>query len=114
MTRVAKASSESKGPSLTRRKEERQRRIATSMLIARPISSLSPWFSGCRPLAWKGWDRGRGNRLQGHIRSGHRRRHRKRCRRRDGSGTWLSFGIAQETGLITSVPFGEKENFADV
>ena len=92
----------------------------TSMLIARPISWLSPWFSGCRQLAWKGWDRGRDNRLQGHIRSGPRschwqkRRHRRRClRRRDGPGTWLSFGIAQEIGSITSVPFGEKENFRD-
>jgi hypothetical protein len=28
---------------------------ATSMLIDRPISSPSPWFSGCRQLAWKGW-----------------------------------------------------------
>ena len=93
---------------------------AASMLIARPISWPSPWFSGCRQLAWKGWDRGRGNRLQVHIRSRPRschwqkRRHRKRCRRRrDGPGTWLSFGIAQEIGLITSVPFGEKENFRD-
>jgi len=69
---------------------------------------------------WKGWDRGRGNRLQGHIRSGppschwQKRRHRKRCRRRDGPGTWLSFGIAQEIVSITSGPFGGKENFADV
>jgi hypothetical protein len=90
------------------------------MLIARPISSPSPWFFGCRQLAWKSWDRGRGNRLPEHIRSGRRschwqkRRHRKRCRRRrDGPGTWLSFGIAQEIGSKTSVPFGEKENFAD-
>src|SRR6267154_3768284 len=90
------------------------------MLIARLISSPSPWFSGCRQLAWKGWDRGRGNRLQGHILSGPRsyhwqkRRHRTLYRRRrDGPGTWLSFGIAQEIGSITSVPFGEKENFAD-
>jgi hypothetical protein len=81
----------------------------TSILIARPISWPSPRFSGCKQLAWKGWDRGRGNRLQGHIRSGPRsshwqkRRHRKRCRRRrDGPGTWLSFGIAQEIGSITS------------
>jgi hypothetical protein len=65
-------------------------------------------------------DRGRDNRLQGHIRSGPRschwqkRRHRKRCRRRrDGPGTWLNFGIAQGIESITSVPFGEKENFAD-
>jgi hypothetical protein len=90
------------------------------MLIARSISSPSPSSFGCRQLAWKGWDRGRGNRLQGHIRSGPRschwqkRRHRKRCRRRQvGSGTWLSFGSAPEIGSITSVPFGEKENFAD-
>src|SRR5258705_5936481 len=120
MARVAKASSECIEPSLTRRKEELQRRSATLMLIARPIFSPSPWFSGCRQLAWKGWDRGRGNRLQGHIRSGPRschwqkRRHRKRCRRqRDGPGTWLSFGIAQDRCSITSVAFGEKENFAD-
>jgi hypothetical protein len=93
---------------------------AAPMLIIRSISSPSPWSSGYRQLAWKSWDRGRGNRLQGHIRSGPRschwqkRRHRKRCRRRrDGPGTWLSFGIAQETGSITSVPFGEKENFRD-
>jgi hypothetical protein len=90
------------------------------MLIVRPISSPSPWFSGCRQLAWKGWDRGRGSRLQWHVQSGprschwHKRRRRKQCRRRrDGPGTWLSFGIARETGSITSVPVGEKENFAD-
>jgi hypothetical protein len=29
-------------------------------VIARPISSPSPWSSGCRQLAWKYWDRGRG------------------------------------------------------
>src|SRR6202023_1739839 len=61
MTRVARASSESKEPSLTCKKEETERRIVTSMLIAGPISSPSPWFPGCRQLAWKGWDRGRGN-----------------------------------------------------
>jgi hypothetical protein len=90
------------------------------MLIARPISSPSPWFSGCRQLAWKGWDRGRDS-LQENVQSVPRschwqkRRPRKRCRRRrDGPGTWLSFGIAHETGSITSVPFGEKENFRDV
>ena len=33
---------------------------AAPMLIARPISSPSLWFSGCRQLAWRGWDRGRG------------------------------------------------------
>ena len=96
------------------------RAIAAPMLIARPISSPSPWFSGCRQLALKGWDRGRDSRLQGHVRSGprschwHKRRHRKRCqRRRAGPGTWLRFGIAQEIGSITSVPFGEKENSVD-
>jgi hypothetical protein len=93
---------------------------AAPKLIALPISSPCPWFSGCRQLAWKGWDRGRGNRRQGHIRSGPRschwqkRRNRKRCRRRrDGPGTWLSFGTAQGIDSITSVPFGGKENFAD-
>jgi hypothetical protein len=93
---------------------------AASMVIVRPISSPSPWFSGCRQLAWKGWDRGIGNRLQGHIRSGPRschwqkRQHRKRCRRRqDGPGTWLSFGIAREIGSRTSAPFGEKGTFRD-
>ncbi|MCU1251638.1 MAG: hypothetical protein JWQ49_4667 [Edaphobacter sp.] len=117
--RVTKASSESKEPSLMLRQEEPQRRIATSMLIARPISSPSLWFSGCRQLAWKDWDRGRDSRLQGHVQSESRschwqkRRHRKRCqRRRDGRGTWLSSGIAREIGSITSGPFGEKENFA--
>jgi len=85
--------------------------------IARPISSPSPWFSGCRRLAWKGWDRGRDSSLQGHINPvlgdaiGRSGRHRKRCRRRrDGPGTWLNFGIAQEIGgSITSVPFGRRK-----
>jgi hypothetical protein len=119
MARVAKASSETRSL-IPQAGGKMTRANAAQMLIVRPISSPSPWFSGCRQLAWKGWDRGRGNRLQGHIRSGPRschwqkRRHRKRCRRRrDGPGTWLSFGIAQETGSITSLPFGEKENFRD-
>jgi hypothetical protein len=114
MTRAAKASSECKEPSLTRRKEEPNRRIATSMLIARPISRL---LHGSPDV---GSSLGRA-RIAGEViifgpRSCHwqKRRHRKRCRqRRDGHGTWLSFGIARETGSITSVPVGEKENFAD-
>ena len=119
IVRVAKASSETRSV-IPQAGGKMTRANAAPMLIALPISSPSPWFSGCRQLAWKGWDRGRGNRLQGHIRSGPRschwqkRRHRKRCRRRrDGPGTWLSFGIAQEIGSITSVPVGEKENFRD-
>src|SRR5580658_5875550 len=87
------------------------------MLIARPISWPSPKFSGCRQLSLKCWDRGIDSRLQGRVRYGsrschlHKRRHRKRCqRRRACPGTWLRFGIAQEIGLLTSVPYGEKEN----
>jgi hypothetical protein len=121
MVRVARASSESKEPSLTCRKEERERRIATSMLIARPISSPSPWFSGCRQLAWKAGIagevmvfKGTSDPVLGHAtgKSGDAESDI------GGGGTVLvpgwSFGIAQEIGSITSVPFGEKENFAAV
>jgi hypothetical protein len=119
MTRVAKASSETRSvhPNATGRTATEPE---APIFIAQSISSPSPWFSGCRQLVWKGWGRGRGNRLQGHVLSGPRSchsqkwRHRRRYRRRrDGPGTWWSFGIAQETGSMTLVPFGEKENSAD-
>jgi hypothetical protein len=119
MTRVAKASSETRRV-IPQARGRMTRANAASMLIVRPISSPSPWFSGCRQLAWKCLGLGRGNLPQERLRPGPRschwqkRRHRKRCRRRrDGPGTWLSFGIAQETGSITSAPFGEKGNFRD-
>jgi hypothetical protein len=44
-------------------------------VIARPISSPSPWSSGCRQLAWKYWDRGRGSHLRGYVQSGPRSCH---------------------------------------
>jgi hypothetical protein len=57
------------------------------------------------------------SRLHGRVRYSsrschlHKRRHRKRCQRRRAClGIWLRFGIAQEIGLLTSVPWGEKEN----
>ena len=78
MAPVAKASSEY----LKCHSEAGRKNGRTNDAIARPISSPSPWSSGCRQLAWKGWDRGRGSRLQGPVQSGpgschwHTRRHR--------------------------------------
>jgi hypothetical protein len=83
--------------------------------IARPISWPSPWSSGCRQFASKGWDRGIDSHLQGRVGYGlpschwHTRPHRMLCLRlQDGPGTWRRREIARETDPITSAPVGEK------
>ena len=115
MVRVAKASSETR--SVTHKAGGRmQRAIPSSDAIAQPISSPSPYFSGCRQLALKCWDRGIDSRLQEYVQYGlqschwHKRRHRTLClRRRVGPGTWWRCGIVQAIDSITSGPVGEKE-----
>ena len=80
MVRVAKASPEARSV-IPQAGHKMTRENAAPMLIVWSISSPSPSFFGCRQLALKCWDRGRGSRLQVHVQSGlrschcHKRRH---------------------------------------